>query len=140
VLPHEKLNEMQITDRKKAPAVKLVEFLKSIEPRYIQLGNGLPVYMIDAGIQEVLRIELVFKAGNFYQKQKQVAKAANILLANGTGSHNAEEISEHFDFYGAYLETNNAKDNAYVGFIHTEQTPGKYTAHAGRNYHGSGFS
>ena len=117
---------MQIIDRKKAPAVKLVEFLKSIEPRYIQLGNGLPVYMIDAGIQEVLRIELVFKAGNFYQKQKQVAKATNILLANGTGSHNAEEISEHFDFYGAYLETNSTKDNAYVGLFtlnkHLENT------------------
>jgi zinc protease len=117
---------MQKTDRKKAPAVKLVEFLKSIEPRHFLLSNGLPVYIIDEGIQEVLRIELVFNAGNYFQNRKQVAKATNTLLASGTGSHNAEEISEHFDFFGAYLETNNAKDNAYVGLYslnkHLENT------------------
>lgn len=117
---------MPIINRKKAPAVKLVEFLKSIEPRYIQLSNGLPVYLIDEGIQEVLRIELIFKAGNYYQKQKQVAKATNTLLASGTSKHSAEVISEHFDFYGAYLETSNDKDNAYLGLFtlnkHLENT------------------
>lgn len=117
---------MNKIDRKKAPAIKLVEFLKSIEPKFIRLSNGMPVYMIDEGLQEVLRIELVFKAGNYYQQQKQVAKAANALLASGTGSHTAEEISEHFDFYGAYLETRNSKDNAYVGLYtlnkHLENT------------------
>jgi zinc protease len=117
---------MPIINRKKAPAVKLVEFLKSIEPRYIQLSNGLPVYLIDEGIQEVLRIELVFKAGNYYQKQKQLAKATNTLLASGTSKYSADVISEHFDFYGAYLETSNDKDNAYLGLYtlnkHLENT------------------
>lgn len=117
---------MQTIKRKKAPAIKLVEYLKHIEPRYVRLSNGIPVYMIDEGIQEVLRIELVFKAGNYFQKQKQLAKACNHMLAGGTSSHTAEEISEHFDFYGAYLETNNAKDNAYVGLYtlnkHLENT------------------
>lgn len=117
---------MPIINRKKAPAIKLVEFLKSIEPRYIQLSNGLPVYLIDEGTQEVLRIELIFKAGNYYQKQKQVAKATNTLLASGTSKYSAEVISEHFDFYGAYLQTSNDKDNAYVGLYtlnkHLENT------------------
>ena len=113
-------------NRTKAPASKLVEFIKSIEPRQIRLSSGLPVYLIDEGQQEVLRIELVFKAGNYYQQEKQVARATNSLLTSGTGSHTAEEISEHFDFYGAYLETNNGKDNSYTGLYtlnkHLENT------------------
>lgn len=117
---------MQTIDRKKAPAAKLVEFIKGIEPQHFKLSNGLPVYMVDAGIQEVIRIELVFKAGNYYQHQKQVAKATNALLASGSSTHNAEEISEHFDFYGAYLATHNSKDNTYVGLYtlnkHLENT------------------
>lgn len=117
---------MQKIDRKKAPAIKLVEFIQNIEPRHIRLGNGLPVYMIDEGVQEVLRIELVFRAGNYYQQHKQVAKATINLLAGGTGTHTAEDISEHFDFYGAYLETNNAKDHAYASLYtlnkHMEKT------------------
>lgn len=100
-------------DRKKAPAASLVEFIRNIEPKHFVLSNGIPVYMIDEGIQEVLRIELVFKAGNFYQQRKQIARATNNLIPTGTSGHTAEEISEHFDFYGSYLETNSGKDNAY---------------------------
>lgn len=113
-------------DRKKVPAASLVEFIKNIEPLYFKLSNGIPVYLIDEGIQEVLRIELVFKAGNYYQKKKQVARATNTLIPAGTGNRTAEEISEHFDFYGSYLETNNGKDNAYIGLYtlnkHLENT------------------
>ena len=117
---------MQIIDRQKAPAAKLLEFLGNIEPRQIKLSNDIPVYMIDEGPTEVLRIELVFKAGNLYQNQKHIAKATSALLAGGTSSHSAEEISEHFDFYGSYLETISGKDNAYVALYtlnkHLENT------------------
>lgn len=117
---------MQNTDRKKAPQSQMVEFLKSVSPGHFQLQNGIPVYMIDEGNQEVLRIELVFKAGNYYQQKKQVARATNTLLGGGTHAHTAEEISEYFDFYGAHFETHNSKDNAYAGLYtlhkHLEHT------------------
>jgi len=105
---------MPMTDRKTAPVANLVEFIKSTEPQHFRLGNGIPVYVIDEGFQEVMRIELVFKAGNYYQNRKQLARATNTLIPMGTGTHTAEEISEHFDFYGSYLETSNGKDNAYI--------------------------
>jgi zinc protease len=106
---------MQNPDRKKAPLSRLVEHLKKIEFRLFHLSNGIPVYLIDEGEQEVLKIELVFRAGNFYQHKKHQAKAANALLASGTARLKADQISEHFDFYGAYTETHASKDNAYVG-------------------------
>jgi zinc protease len=117
---------MQVINRKKAPTGRLLELLRHSEPRQITLRNGIPVYIVDEGLTEVLRIELVFKAGNFYQNQKHIAKATSALLAGGTSSHTADEISEHFDFYGSYLETSSAKDNAYVALYtlnkHLENT------------------
>src|SRR5215210_2743628 len=67
------------------------------------LDNGVPVYAVNAGAEEVLMLELVFYAGNSYESQNLVATATNHLLKNGTSKKTAFQISEHFDYYGAYL-------------------------------------
>ena len=68
-------------DRLAAPPIKdAVEFnlqLKTCER--FSLDNGVPVYTIDAGAQEVLQVELVFYAGNWFEKQRAVAAATNYL-------------------------------------------------------------
>ena len=67
------------------------------------LDNGTPVYAVNAGTQEVLLIELVFFAGNWYEQQNIVAATTNFMLKNGTRQRSAFDINEHFEFYGAYL-------------------------------------
>lgn len=67
------------------------------------LDNGVPVYAIDAGAQDVLMIEWVFYAGNWYEEKNIVAATTNHLLKNGTTKKSAFEINEHFEYYGAYL-------------------------------------
>jgi zinc protease len=92
-------------DRTKAPAIKdAVEFEVKLKPcdQYL-LDNGTPVYSIDAGAEEVVMVELVFHAGNWYEEKNIVAATTNHLLKNGTKRQNAFEINEHFEFYGAYL-------------------------------------
>lgn len=91
-----------------------VEFLLNLDSRFFHLSNGIPVHIISGGTQEVMRIELVFRAGSWYQPAKSVATTTNFLIPNGTASRSADEISEYFDFYGSYLETNTGKDNAYL--------------------------
>ena len=66
------------------------------------MDNGVPVYTIDAGAQEVLQMEMVFYAGNWFEQQKSVAAATNYLLKNGTSTKTAFEINEEFEYYGAY--------------------------------------
>ncbi|HVZ24453.1 MAG TPA: insulinase family protein, partial [Sediminibacterium sp.] len=68
-----------------------------------QLDNGIPVYAIDGGAQEVVMIEWVFYAGNWYEQKNIVAATTNYLLKNGTRHKNAFSINEHFEYYGAYL-------------------------------------
>jgi zinc protease len=92
-------------ERKKAPAiVDAVNFnlhLKSADK--FTLDNGIEVYTINAGAEEVISLEWVFYAGNWQEDQNLVAATANFLLRNGTTSKTAFQINEHFEYYGSYL-------------------------------------
>jgi predicted Zn-dependent peptidase len=74
----------------------------------------VPVYAIDAGAQEVVQVELVFYAGNWFEQQKSVAAATNHLLKNGTSTKSAFEISEVFEYYGAYCNRSCYNETAVV--------------------------
>ncbi|RYZ19365.1 MAG: insulinase family protein, partial [Sphingobacteriales bacterium] len=88
-----------------APAiVDAVDFNLQLKPyQKIVLNNGVEVYTIHAGAEEVMAIEWVFRAGNTHEDQNLVAATANFLLKNGTSTKNAFQINEHFDYYGSYL-------------------------------------
>jgi len=70
------------------------------------LDNGVQVYAIDAGAEEVVMVEWVFYAGNWYEDKNIVAATVNHMLKNGTNTKPAFAINEHFEFYGAYLNRN----------------------------------
>ena len=92
-------------NRKVAPPIKdPVEFDLQLKPYdYYTLDNGTPVYAVNAGIEDVLQLELVFYAGNWYEQQNIVAATTSFMLKNGTKQRSAFDINEHFEFYGAYL-------------------------------------
>ena len=56
-----------------------------------------------AGAQDVVMVEWVFDAGNWYDKQPMVAATTNFLIKNGTTSKTAYQINDFFEFHGAYL-------------------------------------
>lgn len=87
-----------------APGIKdAIEFKLKLKPyqKYV-LDNQVQVYAVDAGAQDVVQIELVFYAGNWFEQQKNVAAATNHLLKNGTTDRTAFQLSEEFEYYGAY--------------------------------------
>jgi len=92
-------------DRNVAPEiVDAVDFnlhLKAYQ-KYI-LKNGVEVYAINAGAEEVMMAEWVYYAGDWYEEKKLVAATTNFLLKNGTSTKTAFQINEHFEYYGAYL-------------------------------------
>ena len=59
--------------------------------------------LVDAGAEEVMMIDWVFYAGNWFEKKNIVAATTNFLLKNGTSKKTAFEINEHFEFYGSHL-------------------------------------
>jgi len=107
-------------NRTEAPLIKdAIEFSLQLKPyqQYV-LDNGVAVYAIDAGSQEVLQMEMVFYAGNSYEKSNAVAPATNHLLKNGTSTRSAFEVNEHFEYYGAYCTRACYNETAVVS-LHT---------------------
>lgn len=92
-------------NRIQAPIIKdATEFDLKLKPyeKYV-LDNGVEVYAVNAGTQEVMSVELVFKAGNWYEQQNNVAASTNYLIKNGTTNKTAFQLNEHFDYYGSHL-------------------------------------
>jgi predicted Zn-dependent peptidase len=103
-------------DRKNVPSIKdAVEYeIVLKKPDVFTLNNGIPVYAINAGTEEVIQIEWVFKAGNWYEPHTNIASATNFLIKNGTSAKTAYEINEFVDFYGAYLNRTCYNETAVI--------------------------
>ena len=107
-------------NRTEAPVIKdAIEFDLQLKPyEKLALDNGVQVYAIDAGSQEVVQMEMVFYAGNSYEAANAVAAATSSLLKNGTASKTAFEINEHFEYYGAFCTRACHNETAVVS-LHT---------------------
>ena len=91
-------------NRKQAPDFKTIEKIDIQHAVENTLDNGIKVFTIDSGSQELTKIEFIFKAGMYYQSQPLLASAANNLLETGTKNYTANELSDNIDFFGSFFE------------------------------------
>jgi len=89
-----------------------------------KLPNGIPLYSVNAGTQDVIKVEMIFNAGATQQNKPLIADTANSMLEEGTTKHNSEEIASMLDYYGAFLEVAAYHDYAAV----TVYSLGKHVA------------
>jgi zinc protease len=103
-------------NRKEPPYIKdAVDFNLQLKPyEKFVLDNGVEVYSINAGAEDVLQIEWVFYAGNWFEEKNLVAASTNYLLKNGTSGKNAFQLNEHFEYYGAYLNRHCYNETASI--------------------------
>lgn len=102
-------------DRTIAPPAQSIEKVNILKANQTSLTNGLTLYTIQAGEQPVLRLELIFDAGNKYDKSIIGTSFFTAkMLIEGTNQRSAAEISESFDQYGAFLEVNQTADRASI--------------------------
>ena len=95
---------MTINRQQPPPIVDAVNFNLQLKPyQSYTLRNGVPVYAVNAGAEEVIQFEWVFFAGNSQEEQNLVAATTNFLLRNGTTKKTAFQLNEHFEYYGAYV-------------------------------------
>jgi predicted Zn-dependent peptidase len=106
-----------ILDRKKIPAFKTIDKIDITKAKLNVLDNGIKVYTLNSGTQELTKIEFVFKAGMYFQKQPLLASAANNLLETGTKHYTANQISDGIDFFGSFFECSVDQDYATLALF-----------------------
>jgi zinc protease len=99
-----------MVNRKEIPKVSLTTELPLIKPLADRLDNGLPVYYLEGGTEEILKVEMVFFAGSFFQLKPLIAYATGNLLRSGTESKARREINELLDYYSAHIHIEAQKD------------------------------
>jgi zinc protease len=104
----------QQPDRKTAPLVRALEKINIARAQTQQLDNGIPVSVLNAGTQDLVRIEFVFTAGVWSQSVSLQASCTNALLEEGTKTRTAAEIADQVDYYGAFLEQEVNQDWATI--------------------------
>lgn len=90
-------------DRTQAPVTAPIESVSIPGFELVHLDNGVPVYVINQGEQDVAKIELIFKAGKWFEEKNLVSDLTNRMLREGTSKRNNKQIAEAFDYYGANI-------------------------------------
>ena len=84
------------------------------EVEIYRLDNGIPVYEINAGTQEVLKLEVIVDAGRAFEQKANIGKATMNQLKEGTKQFTAPQIAQKLDYHGSAinypfnLDTSNA--------------------------------
>ncbi|WP_432709870.1 M16 family metallopeptidase [Pedobacter sp.] len=101
-------------NRTLVPDSMQVSEIKFITPQEQVLDNGIKVYTINAGKQELVRIEFIFDNVNYDATKPLQAVAVNHLINNGTASLSAKDIADKVDYYGAFLQTEYGADQSSI--------------------------
>ncbi len=111
-----KISEAGKINRAIPPAIKEpVDFDIKLPPcEKFTLSNGVEVYFVNLGEEDLLMLNWVFSAGNWFEEKKAVASATNYLFKNGTSQKTAFQLNEHFEYYGSYLSRSCHSETAEI--------------------------
>lgn len=101
-------------DRALAPAFGEVENIELIRAKPLVLANGLKIFSIEGGEQDLVRIEFIFSNIDYDPSKPLQTFATNTMLNDGTSELSSTEIADKIDYYGAFLQTDYANDHSTV--------------------------
>ncbi|ADY51706.1 peptidase M16 domain protein [Pseudopedobacter saltans DSM 12145] len=101
-------------NRKEAPLFKEVENIHFVHAEEKRLKNGIPVFILNGGEQNLVRVEFIFKNVNWDSSKPLLGSMTNSMLSEGTQNLTAAEIADKIDFYGAFFQTEFGFDRSTV--------------------------
>ena len=101
-------------DRAVAPVYGEVENIELIRAKPLVLANGLKLFSIDGGEQDLVRIEFIFSNTDYDSAKPLQTFATNTMLNDGTSELSSTQIADKIDYYGAFLQTEYANDHSTV--------------------------
>ncbi len=104
-------------DRTKQPKTEKIGDIHFIKPQCLAMDNGIPLYVLKTGDEQIVRVDFLFHAGTYFQNQPLVASSTNALLKEGSNNYTAYKIAETLDHYGAAFFNNINEDFATLSFM-----------------------
>jgi zinc protease len=102
-------------DRSTPPiAAALEEGHDILQATTVYLDNGIPLHLILSGSQPLIRLEIVFDAGIWYEQKNNTSYITAKMLSSGTKKYSAEQIEKTIAFYGAFIDLDNGPDRSIL--------------------------
>jgi zinc protease len=84
------------------------------EAKSCRLNNGVPVYFIEAGTEDIMRLEFTFAAGQVKEYLPLLASTTNMMLSEGSQNYTSEELNRLLDYFGVFFNLYSEKDRAGI--------------------------
>jgi len=81
------------------------------------LSNNVPVYLVDGGNEDILKIDFIFRAGLTNEELPLQSSATVQMLTEGSESMSADEIKRQLDYYGIIFAPSFERDYACISLI-----------------------
>jgi len=104
-------------NRKTAPLRQIPDKITITKAEDIILPNGIRLLTINAGSEDVCKMDLNFLAGSRYQKKAVESRATLAMLTEGTPVLTSHQIAEKFDFYGSFCEHASDRDFSKISLF-----------------------
>jgi hypothetical protein len=101
-------------DRTTPPPIRQLSEFSITRPDRRTMKNGMPLNIIHAGTEDVVRFDLLIGGGQWNQEQPLQAMFANRMLREGAGNLTSSQIAERLDYYGAWLELSSSVDYGFI--------------------------
>jgi zinc protease len=97
-------------DRTAEPSLMVPEKIIVRQAEKIELANGFPIYVINAGTEDVIRCEVILPSWITGNENYTCGLATHQLSDTGTHSKNAQQIAETFDQFGSFFQSEISPD------------------------------
>ncbi len=96
------------------PTIKEITEFKIPKYDIHYLDNGIPCVLLKIDDPDIVKLELIYDAGRYYEKYPAVAKSTASLLKEGTSKMTSADIAEFIDYYGASISTGANMDTSTI--------------------------
>lgn len=96
---------MQKIDYTKQPPIRSFNKMSLEFPEAEVLSNGVQLYVVNSGDQDVNMIEVSFRGGAFEEDKPLQATFMSSMLVHGSSSYSSRDVAEKLDFNGSWFRT-----------------------------------
>lgn len=91
-------------DRTLQPPFSLNNSFNLLKPQQVNLQTGAKLFFVNGGEQQVVKLELIFPAGRWYEGIPGISYFTAHLLTKGTKTKTSKQIAEILESLGMHLE------------------------------------
>lgn len=101
-------------DRTTPPPIRQLSEFSITQPERKIMKNGIPLNVIYAGTEDVVRFDILIGGGQWNQEQPLQAMFTNRMLREGASNMTSSQIAERLDYYGAWLELSSSVNCGFI--------------------------